>query len=339
MKIKQYFDCRYVLALEACWRINEFNLHGRNPSVERLQYHLQNQHIVVFNDDDSLTSILKRPEIEKTMLTEWFVANRQCPEARDLRYVDFPVHWTWKSKEKVRSKRKGGRCIGRLYYAHPTAGERYYLRMLLHVMRGPTCYEDLKTVNEKLYNSFKEACISFGLLNDDNKWKNAIRETSNWATGYQLRSMFAKMLMFCEISNSSQIWNKHWRSISDDIEMGLQRQENSINDNLFDAVLQNQTLMEIESILNKNGRSLKEFSDMPFPTNEYSTLITNRILHDEMSYDVELLASEFDVLFSKLNREQSTIFHKIVNSCMKNKAGVYFVNGSGGSRKTYLPMS
>ena len=68
-EIKQYFDCHYALALEACWRIFEFNLHSRNLSVERLQYHLENQQIIFFNDYDSLASVLNRPRIEVTMFT------------------------------------------------------------------------------------------------------------------------------------------------------------------------------------------------------------------------------------------------------------------------------
>ncbi|KAG5562074.1 hypothetical protein RHGRI_004950 [Rhododendron griersonianum] len=39
-EVKQYLDCRYVSAIEACWRIFEFELQKQYPSVERLQYHL-----------------------------------------------------------------------------------------------------------------------------------------------------------------------------------------------------------------------------------------------------------------------------------------------------------
>jgi len=39
-EIKQYLDCRYVSPCEACWRIFSFPIHGRNPAVERLFFHL-----------------------------------------------------------------------------------------------------------------------------------------------------------------------------------------------------------------------------------------------------------------------------------------------------------
>jgi hypothetical protein len=56
-----------------------------------------------------------------------------------------------------------------MYYAHPTSGERYYLRMLLNCVKGATSYEHLRTMDGKVHNTFKNACIAMGLLVDDNE--------------------------------------------------------------------------------------------------------------------------------------------------------------------------
>jgi hypothetical protein len=53
-EIKKYLDCRYVSASEAAWRIFKFDMHERFPTVERLQYHLPNQQMVLFDDDDDV---------------------------------------------------------------------------------------------------------------------------------------------------------------------------------------------------------------------------------------------------------------------------------------------
>jgi hypothetical protein len=53
-EIKKYLDCRYVSTSEAAWRIFKFDMHEQFPTVERLQYHLPNQQIVLFNSDDDV---------------------------------------------------------------------------------------------------------------------------------------------------------------------------------------------------------------------------------------------------------------------------------------------
>jgi hypothetical protein len=97
---------------------------------------------------------------------------------------------------------KKGFAIGRMYYAHPTSGERYYLQMLLNCVKGATSYEHLRTVDGREHDTFKDARIAMGLLADDNEWHQALEEAGVWALGRQLCDMFASMLMFCEVTNS-----------------------------------------------------------------------------------------------------------------------------------------
>jgi hypothetical protein len=79
--------------------------------------------------------------------------------------------------------RKRGFAIGHMYYAHPTLGEHYYLRMLLNYVKGATSYELLLTMDGTEHNTFKDACIVMGLLANDNEWHQALEETGLWALG------------------------------------------------------------------------------------------------------------------------------------------------------------
>ena len=56
------------------------------------------------------------------------------------------------------------------YFTSPNSGERFYLRLLLAVVRGPTSFESLRTVDGVIYETFKVACIARGLLEDDEEW-------------------------------------------------------------------------------------------------------------------------------------------------------------------------
>ena len=69
------------------------------------------------------------------------------------------------------------------YFVSPNAGARYYLRLLLTVARGPTSFEDLRTVRGHLYETFREACLARGLLEDDDEWKMCLREATEMQTG------------------------------------------------------------------------------------------------------------------------------------------------------------
>jgi hypothetical protein len=74
-----------------------------------------------------------------------------------------------------------------MYYAHPTAGELYYLRMLLMIVKGSTSYVDIRTFNGQVYDTFRDACEAHGLLESDNEWKLLFDEAIISASSYQLR--------------------------------------------------------------------------------------------------------------------------------------------------------
>jgi len=49
-EIKQYLNCRYVSASEACWRIFSYSIHGRKPTVDRLFFHDEGENSVYYKD-------------------------------------------------------------------------------------------------------------------------------------------------------------------------------------------------------------------------------------------------------------------------------------------------
>jgi len=80
-EIKKYFDYRYVSASEAAWRIFKFDMHECFPTVKRLQYHLPNQQMVLFCDDDDVQEVATRSAISRMMLTKWFKINQESEVA------------------------------------------------------------------------------------------------------------------------------------------------------------------------------------------------------------------------------------------------------------------
>ncbi len=157
--------------------------------------------MMMFDDDDDVQEVAAWSTISRTMTTKWFKTNQESEATQSLTFDQSLQQWVWNRKLKRWSMRKRGFAIGCMYYAHPTSGERYYLRMLLNCIKGATSYEHLRTVDGIKHDTFKDACIAMGLLADDNEWHQALEEASLWALGRQLCDMFASMLMFCEVTN------------------------------------------------------------------------------------------------------------------------------------------
>ena len=152
-EIREYLDSRYVSACEACWRIFQFPLHHHYPSVQRLQLHLENQQQITFDPEvNTVEQLFQRSNTYRTTLTVFFEAcNRYSELAKDLIYADFPTKFTWNKKDRVWTPRKNGISIGRIYFAVPSEGERYYLRMLLYTVKCPKSFTDLCTYNDIIY--------------------------------------------------------------------------------------------------------------------------------------------------------------------------------------------
>ncbi|XP_071714540.1 uncharacterized protein [Rutidosis leptorrhynchoides] len=216
-EIKNYLDCRYLSPCEAVWRMFSFDIHYSKPSVIKLSYHLPNQQSVTLHDSESLPALLQRESIKETMFTQWFELNKRDANARKLTYAKLPQRYVWDQKAKTWTARKQWGYIGRIVYSHPASGERYYLRMLLNIVKGPQSFKEIRTVDGSLRNTFKDACFAYGLLSDDQEWTEAMSEARLWASGAQLRDLFVTMLLFCNVSSPLKLGELNWEALSEDI--------------------------------------------------------------------------------------------------------------------------
>ncbi|XP_074356544.1 uncharacterized protein LOC141696284 [Apium graveolens] len=285
-EIKAYLGCRYISACEACWRIFQFGINYRYPAVERLPFHLPNEHTVIFE------------------------------ESR------IPQHWVWNSKGKLWTKRKKGNIVGRIYFAHPSSGERFYMRMLLNFVKGSTSFECIRTINGVTYITFKAACYALGLLDDDREWIDCLSEAAVWATGNELRNLFVTMLVFCQVSNVPELWKTHSTILSEDM-LYLQRKRFQVPDlQLTQEQIESYALVEIEGLMQKLGKSLKDIDEMPQPDSSLTRDLSNRLLNEELDYDHAALKILHEKSLNNLNQFQ--------------KGRLFFISGHGGTGKTFL---
>ena len=336
-EIKEYLDCRHLVPHETNWRLFEFPLHCKMPSVERLDIHLPGMNNITYKSKTSLENITSNAEMfTKTMLTEWFVANQQDIEAHELTYVDFPSRWTWDGKNAIWKKKKNiGDKIGRIYYVHPSSGEHFYLRMLLMIVKGACSFEDLRTYTGITYDTFKEACSARGLLGDDREWYAAFEEALIWATSSQLRHLFVTMILFCNIENERLFYNKFVAHLSDDIQHKFRLVLNNPSFNPPPDQLQDMLIDELNEVFLRNGSSIANFNLPQTRSNSDGNQI-NRLIQDERSYDSAQLKATSAALSSKLNIDQRKAYDEIIGCVMDEKPGFFFLSGHGGTGKTFV---
>ena len=353
-EIQAHLIARYLSTNEAFWRLFNFELSKRHPPVQRLAVHLENGERVVFTEENAERVASDPP---KTTLTAFFKLVREGQPKRDgsgwtgpdgfaatLIYSDVPKFYTWDETARVWNRRRqrfhvGGhdgvmetQFIGRVFTVHPRNFECYFLRMLLHVVRGPTCFDDLKTVNGEVCATYREACTRLGLLEDDAHWDSALTEASIGRKARQLRNLFATMIVFCELSNPLELWEKHKASFAEDI-LKRQQQQNpniELNDQMF-----NEALLRIENkVMYLGGRPLNEY-ELPAVRRDQDTAVAT-LLTEEMNYDISELTDRVNEAVPNLTGEQSEVYHEVLESVESNRGKMFFLDAPGGTGKTHL---
>nr|GEV23184.1 uncharacterized protein [Tanacetum cinerariifolium] len=99
--------------------------------------------------------------------------------------------------------------------------------------------------------------------------------------------------------------------------------------------LENYTKYKLEACLNHCSRSLTDFG-ISLPPEDLMSVLQNRLLMKENSYDRAVLAIEKDKLLRKLNNCQHNIFNLIIHVVTSKTRELIFVYGHGRTGKTFL---
>ena len=113
--------------------------------------------------------------------------------------------------------------------------------------------------------------------------------------------MFVTILLFCDLSSPRRLWDQTWEAISEDILYKKRKQFRYPSLELTDEQTQNYCLVELQELLHKNGKSLSDFQDLPEPDTTLLTNMDNRLIRDELSYNMKQLKAEHEKLHASLN--------------------------------------
>ncbi|XP_045456269.1 uncharacterized protein LOC123666107 [Melitaea cinxia] len=342
-EVEQFQSGRYICSSEALWRIMSFNIHERAPTVTHLAVHLENGQRVYFTENN-VNDIVNNPR--DTTLTAFFKLCAEDDFAKTLTYDKVPAYYTWNQNTKKFQRRKQGAVVlgypgvrktdalGRVYVVHPNNAECFHLRLLLHVIKGPTSFRSLRTFEGVTYDTFQGACKAMGLLEDDSHWESTLSEAAICCSPKSLRCLFAIMISFCQITDPHLLWQNYQKSMSEDI-LQRRRQELSSDDleydqNIFDEAL-NELNKEVESL---SGKSIKDFGfNLPLNSNLYAMNNIEDLRETDYDY-TQLLQTIQDE--HRLNPEQKIVYDQILSSVNSNEGKMFFLDAPGGTGKTFI---
>ena len=90
--------------------------------------------------------------------SEYFELNKRDNDARKFFYHQIPEHYTW-TGDKWQKRKAHFNTVGRMQSVPPSAGDRFYLRILLVRIRGACSFEELRTVKGKIHNTCRVRLI------------------------------------------------------------------------------------------------------------------------------------------------------------------------------------
>ncbi len=207
--------------------------------------------------------------------------------------------------------------------------------------------------------SYQEACVRLGLLADDREWQKCLQEASLTHMPFQMRFLFAHIYAFCNPSNPVQLWQTFSTDMCEDYLNQSHRHNEQLEtlrrifmpdsdlDQFKLIYAKNIAHYEIKRHLGHNGVKLSELGlDEP---NEQ--LIPHNILdtiHEqvgEYQFDQAIELQVCNHYRQQLNPEQRLVFDRIENNLLNNNNNnnnnnnqqtLLFVEGQGGSGKTFL---
>ncbi|GFR04231.1 ATP-dependent DNA helicase [Trichonephila clavata] len=103
-EVTTYQQRRYISSSEAVWRLLNFPIHQRYPTVVHLAVHLEGGQRVYYEAGQQTAYLTDTPP--KTILTAFFDLCKTDSFAKTLLYSEVPRHFHWDVSQKVWQIRK-----------------------------------------------------------------------------------------------------------------------------------------------------------------------------------------------------------------------------------------
>ena len=199
---------------------------------------------------------------------------------------------------------------------------------------GAISYEDLRSFEGQLYNTFKEACRARGLLQDDREWLLCLQEGAHFQTGFQLRRMFAIIVANCDPGDVNALWLACKNSLCDDLQHHLitnHRIPEPTQEQIYDY-----GLYLIVNNLQRLNWHPDRHPDMPRPQFDWGCQEGNQLIAEQRAFNQPELQEFIQRGELTLSIQQRALYQAVLDSVEQGQGGLFFLHSGGGCGKTYL---
>ena len=173
----------------------------------------------------------------------------------------------------------------------------------------------------------KEVATAQGLVDTDEEYISALEEATTLKTAHACRVFFAHLLLVCKLDKSKApgLWS--------------QFEENFIDDYLLETrdcdIAKDRALAHIQSVLEHANGQLSDFN-LPLPRDFDPQAFRLKELRAALDYDSAVERAASQDKRQKMRDDQAAAFDAITQSIDKQEGRLFFIDGPGGSGKTFL---
>eukprot|EP00794_Sanderia_malayensis_P001007 gene1007-biopygen253 len=314
--------------------VNGYQLYRRRVLVEKKEHRAliidittPDQHAIYFTDPEHAAH-----RNNNSMLMASFTLIQREHNVHQYLYQDIPELYTFNRSTKQwqqRKRRAPKRVIGRIYNVLPSDAERFALRLILLHRKGPTSFEDIRTVDGVTHDTLKNAARAISLLEDDAEHRCFLQDAAIINMPAQIRQLFATLILFQTPNDIHALFTEFQQDMADDY---IRHDELKDPNATFQQQHIHMCLGEIQKNLNIHGKSLQDFPEMPQLPAAYAQ---PQQANDEINIEQE--REQGQQRLQQLNPEQLHIHNTVVQTIETQSAdNCFFLDGPAGTGKTFL---
>jgi hypothetical protein len=164
-----------------------------------------------------------------------------------------------------------------------------------------------------------------GLVEDDSEYYLALDDAARCKSPKQMRQLFVHILVHCDVSTPRKMWDAYTTEMCVDFRRTVPSEEDQ----------HNLGLAAVQELLARHGKSTTDYG-LPVPVAFDRSAFDNRDMNREKNYNREEEAERADMDAAQLNAGQLIAFEAIVGNVDDGSPGFFFIDGPGGSGKTFL---